>query len=124
MMPKDQTDHKIQSLSDLVGFDVPRITMTFPTPNELVYVLGDTADNLARFRNAVDNAIELLSDGSESILDLLFSIELCECEHNLPNGARINALALLSELLKILRIVQEMAWKLERTKPTESEATT
>jgi hypothetical protein len=57
----DKTAQNIPNLSDLVGFDIPKMTMTFPAPNELIYILDGAVDDLAKLKNAASNASELLT---------------------------------------------------------------
>ena len=112
------------SLSDLIGFEVPNLRRHFPTHNEIAYILDGTADDLKQLKSATSNASELIFSGIEAVTDLLMTIELNqgEFEFNLASQTKIDALALVNELSKIMRVVNETEWLLDRATPTKDQA--
>ena len=119
MNAPSEAPKRIQTLSNLFGFDVPKLQMHFQKPNEISYVLDGTADDIARLKRATSNASELISGGIEAITDLLLKIELNDdvLEWGLDSETRVDAIALIFELSKIMRVVNEMQLLLDQATP-------
>jgi hypothetical protein len=113
--PADKSEQPIPGLADLYGFDVQRLDAYYPSHFEMYYTLKGDSTDLAWLINAAQNAHETLHTGIEAICDLLLTIEL-NCPKEANRNSRIDALALIAELSKMLDITSEAAWKLERTK--------
>ncbi len=118
-----QSPKRIPTLSNLFGFDVPIMQMHCPRPNEIAYVLDGTVDDITRLKRATSNASELISGGIEAITDLLLKAELNDdvLEWGLASETRIDALALVFELSRIMRIVRDMEWRLDQATPTNDQ---
>lgn len=112
----EQPAKKIHTLSDLISFDLPRLHRNFPSRNVVTYTLDGTADDITDLEQAASNACDMANSGIEAVTDLLLNIEINKNE--LDTQTKIDALALIFELSRIMRVVKEIEWLLERATPT------
>ena len=106
------TQKKIPSFTDLIGFDVKKLTTHLKNDNA-TYVLDGSNNDLEQLKSAVENARQLLHSGIESVSGLLLTIKM-HCPKEVDVDDEIGAMWLMNELSRALLVVNESSWRLDR----------
>lgn len=118
------TAKNIYTLAELLTFDLPTLHHYNPALNEWDYAFDGAADELECITFATQNAADLLGDGIEAVTDLLLTVEInqAEFEFHVNGDTRINALALVAEMSRMVRAVHKMEEILNRVRSTNQPA--
>ena len=99
------------SLTDLVGFDVPKLTAKYEG-NETTYILEADNEKLERLKAAAETGQHLLYSGIEAISGLLITIKM-HCPNEVRTDDEIGAMWLINELSQLLSVTNEAARRLD-----------
>lgn len=109
-----------QGLAMLIDLDRPALNLHFPEPNTIAYTMSGTEADINEFRQEVKFSRNILMDGIAAITDILKTVDI-HCPDEVDNESRIDALAMVYQLMGVLPKLDEAEWILNRTTAEKTE---